>query len=63
MIVAFIFGDKLLTFTIIVVNVILQKEYKLPSGLVSFYFAVLTILVIINKSKTLYKKNREIIIT
>jgi branched-subunit amino acid transport protein len=63
LIVAFIFGDKLLTFTIIVLDFILQKKYKLPFGLISSYFAVLSILVIINKSKTLYKKNREIIIT
>ncbi|HKK54286.1 MAG TPA: hypothetical protein VJ926_02080 [Patescibacteria group bacterium] len=46
----------LLIFIIISLDVILQKEYKLPSSVVSSYLAVLTILVITNKSKSLYKR-------
>ncbi|MCF7795185.1 hypothetical protein K9M50_02400 [Patescibacteria group bacterium] len=48
----------LLVFGIIVLDVVLQKEYKLPSGVVSSYLAVMTILVITNKSKSLYKRKK-----
>jgi uncharacterized membrane protein YhaH (DUF805 family) len=47
-----------LIFTIIALDVILQKKYILPSGVVSSYLAVLTILVITNKSKSLYRRKK-----
>jgi ABC-type transport system involved in cytochrome c biogenesis permease subunit len=54
----YVIAWTLLVFIIIALNVILQKEYKLPSGVVSSYLAVLTILVITNKSKTLYRRKK-----
>jgi membrane protein implicated in regulation of membrane protease activity len=48
----------LLIFIILSLDVILQKEYVLPSSIVSSYLAVLTILVITNKSKALYRRKK-----
>ena len=48
-----------LIFAVIALDVILQKEYTLPSGVVSAYLAVLTILVITNKSKALYQRKNK----
>ncbi|MFP4514846.1 MAG: hypothetical protein ACLFNO_02465 [Parcubacteria group bacterium] len=54
----YVIAWTLLIFTIIALDVIWQKDYQLPSGVVSSYLAVLTILVITNKSKTLYRRKK-----
>lgn len=48
----------ILIFSIIVLDIIFRKEYVLPSSVVSAYLAVLSILVITGKSKSLYNKKK-----
>jgi small-conductance mechanosensitive channel len=44
---------------LLIATLLFHKEYKLPSAVISSYVAVLTILVVTERSKSLYKKEKR----
>lgn len=55
---AFVFIWTALVAGLLIIDVSYGNFYKIPSAVISSYIAVLTILVITNKSKSLYKLKR-----
>lgn len=50
---------SVLVIALIIMDFVYGKTYHLPESVVDAYIAVLTILVITNKSKSLYRKRKE----
>jgi purine-cytosine permease-like protein len=55
----FVYIWTVLVGTLIIIDLFFGQYYKLPSAVVSSYIAVLTILVITDKSKELYRIKRK----
>ena len=53
---AFVIAWTILIFTIIVIDFIFSSPYKLPSEITSVYIAVLGVLALTRKSKSLHEK-------
>ncbi len=55
----FVFLWTFIIFLLIVSSFLFKKSYNLPDPVISSYIAVLTILVITNKSKQIYKTKQD----
>lgn len=55
----FVIGWTALILIIVCLDLVLQKSYHLPSAVISSYIAVLTILAVTEKSKSLHKRKHH----
>ena len=54
----FVIAWTLLIFILLALTLILNKNYRIPSAVISSYIAVLTILAITEKSKSLHRRRQ-----